>query len=948
MLAESGDAIQIRALKRYASDYELARRPLSKNPCKIYNKEKIAIIGAGPAGLTAAVDLIRLGYPVTVFEAKKDPGGMLRYGIPSYRLPDRILKREIDWIKSLGITIKTKEKIQNLKNLINKGFSAVLIAGGAPKSFPLGIEKENSKGVIDALDFLNKVNTKKPIKISGNVVVIGGGSTAFDAARSAVRLGAKKVILAYRRGIEEMPADKEEIQEAKDESVKIITLAIPNRIVVKDNKAVGIEFLKAKLGKPDSSGRRRPLPIPKSEFLIKANLIIPAIGAMPDIHPIGGVKVTTPKGVIEVTEKGKTAVDGIFAAGDVEMGPSSVVDAIGRGHNAARGIHEYLKGISIKKTEKLLQSVQIYLGPSICRKTSHFAKRKIKPGKTDSFDEVEGSFTDFQAVEEALRCFSCGPCYACPVCLPNCDNKQLIAEIGKTTLLVKAPLELSKNVTDKGSINFKLKVEDKIKSMKLHGLTSIVNPDICIGCGRCEEVCAYRAIKNVFSKNKQVVSQVDHNACASCSACVSECPSGAISQGYMSDDKILNRLSEENTQFNDVKALMSFWSTMTPVLQSKKGIIELMSTRKPSPSFFIRALSYTGRGLLFIKPDEITGSHYLPWEEHPDDVINRTWKLLESIGISPKRINYISKTKEDDPEKLIKKYSNELKKKHLENMHMPKIKKIKSPLGETIILLKIMSVNPDITPIDEFNNLKTVKKNKTAFFEGCIPLLNSIGVAHNFYDLSKTRSSIYYLIEKMNLDLGKINLICPSKGLLKNNSKNIREIVKKIEGKNITSYNKTKPKSIVIASPEAFISFSKNKKFGQIVKFPDLLLKNIDKKKLKQINLTVGIHHACKIDEDPFVNTIRKILNKIPGIKTVDLKDTCGQSGFEDLNANSKQKAINLMKKASDLGVDVILCTSPNCQAHLLLCHRQGSWRSIDIQITDIYSILNSSLNGDM
>ena len=949
ILAENGDAIQIRALKRYASDYELARRPLKVEPCKIIFKENIAIIGAGPAGLTAAVDLIRVGYPVIVFEAKKDAGGMLRYGIPPYRLPDRILKREIDWIKSIGVKIKTKEKIKNPSNLIKKGYSAVLIAGGATKSFPLGIKGEKSEGVVDALRFLSEVNTKKAKNISGNVVVIGGGSTAFDAARSAVRLGAKKVTLAYRRGIKEMPADKDEIQEAKEENVKIITLAIPEKIIVKNRKVKGIEFLKAKLGKPDESGRRRPEPIKNSQFTVDADLIIPAVGAMPDIGSINGMKVTTPKGIVEVFEKGKTVVKGVFAAGDIEMGPSSVVEAIGRGHNAAKGIHEYLKGIKIEKAEEFLQSIQINLGSSICRKSLHFPKKKIQPSKIDTFEEVEGSFTDFQAVEEASRCFSCGPCYACPVCLPNCDNKQLIAEIENTTLLVKSPLELSDEITKNGPINFTLKIEDKIKSMKLYGLTSFVNSDLCIGCGRCEEVCAYRAIKNIFSKNKQTVSQVDHNACASCSACVSECPSGAISQGYMSDDDILRRLSEKKTPYLGVKGLMSFWSTITPILGGNEGIVELMSTRKPSPSFLIRALATTGKGLLIIKPDEITGSHYLPWEEHPDLIINRTWKLLESIGISKYRIKYEELPKGINPREILEKFSKEIKNKKIKNLTIPNVDSINSPLGKYIAILRIMSVEPDIKPVDEYNNLKPVKINKPAFFEGCIPLINNVGVAHNFYDMSKTREAIYHLIKIMDLNLGKINnFICPSKSLLNIKSPDIKNIVEKINKNNIKSYKKAKPNSMYIATPEAFNSFSKSKDFGKILKFPDLLLKNINKIRLNPLKLTIGLHHACNLDNDSFKNIVKNILKKIPGIKIVELKGCCGQSGFENLNAKSKHKAVSLMKDAKRLGVDLILCTSPNCQSHLLLCNREGSWRDVDIEISDIYSLLLCSYNGDI
>jgi len=905
------------------------------------------VIGAGPAGLTAAVDLIRLGYPVTVFEEKNDPGGMLRYGIPPYRLPDRILKREIDWIKGLGVRIRNKEKIEDPAKLLDKDYSAVLIAGGAPKSFPLGIEGENADGVIDALVFLKELNTGKLKKIKGNTVVIGGGSTAFDAARSSIRLGAEKVVLAYRRGIEEMPADLQEIKEAQEEKIEIITLAIPKRIIVKHRKVVGIEFLKAKLGKLDVSGRRQPVPISNSEFIVDADLIITAVGAMPDVGSVGGVKVTTSRGVVEVAEDSKTVVEGIFAAGDVEMGPASVVDAIGRGHNAARGIHEYLSGIS--KTEEIVNSLQIYLGSPISSKNVYKTKKKIKPVRPSSFEEVEGAFNDFEAVEEASRCFSCGPCYACPVCLPNCDNKQLIAEIENITLLIKAPPKLSKEITENGPIVLKLKAKGKTKSIKLFSLTSFVDQSICIGCGRCEEVCAYRAIKNVFSKNKRIVSQVDHNSCASCSACVSECPSGAITQGYMSDDAILKRLTKVTTPVDGVKALMSYWSIPSPVLGAYDGVVELMSARKASPSFLIKALSITKRGLILVKPDKATGSHYLPWEEHPDDVVHRTLILLKSMGISPDRIHYRDLPKGTTPVKLLEAFSEELDKKRLNKLSIPSIESIKSPLGESIALLRIMAVNNDIKPIDEFNNLPSVKSSNVAFFEGCLPLLNNIGIAHNFYDLSSTRNAIYRLIEKLKLDFGNIQgFSCPSKGLSSTKTPGLVEIVKKIESKNIKAYKRAKPKSIVVGTPEAFSSLSKEKQFGKIISLPEVLLNKIKTRDLKQVNLRIGIHHACKMEKDPFIEPVRKILKKIPGVKIIELKGICGQSAFENLNGESKQKAVNLMKEASEKNADVILCTSPYCEAHLKLCHREGSWRNVDIELTDIYNALHSSLIGEL
>ena len=873
---------------------------------------------------------------------------MLRYGIPPYRLPDRILKREIDWIKGIGVKIKTGVKIDDPSNLFKKGFSAVLIAGGAPKSFPLGIEGENAEGVVDALLLLKEINSGHRKKITGNVVVIGGGSTAFDAARSAIRLGAKKVTLAYRRGIEEMPADKEEIEAAQLEHVDILTLAIPKRIIVEDNKVSGVEFFKAKLGESDETGRKKPIKIRNSEFIIKADFVIPAIGAMPDVGPIGGAKVTTSKGVIKVVEDGKTVVEGVFAAGDVEMGPSSVVDAIGRGHEAARGIDAYLRGTVIPEKEEMIKNIQIHLGSPVSH-SIHKTRRKALGGKYTSFDEVEGSLTEFEAVEEASRCFNCGPCYSCPVCLPNCKNKQLIAEINDKTFLVKAPPSLSKELTDKGPSLFKIRSEKPVKSMKLYSLTSQVDPDLCIGCGRCEEVCAYRAIKNIIIKDKRTISEVDHDSCASCSACVSECPAGAISQGYMSDDEILKRIENKKTSYEGVKALMSYWSTILPTFGEYDGVIELMSGRKPSPSFLIRALARSGRGILVIKPDKVTGSHYLPWEEEPSEVIQQTWNLLRLIGVSPDRIQYKELNKDQDPSNLLEEFAKDLDKKNLDKMFIPIPKTIKSPFGESITLLRIMSANPDVKPSDDYADLSIMKPGMDAFFEACLPLLHRVGEAQKLYNLRETRLSIFKIIKKLKINVGLIQgLSCPSKGLLDTEIKGINQIVSKIASNNDKVYSKFKPKKLLLPTPESFLTFSKEKKLGEILSFPDELYKIAKKyKKFNPVNKTVAIHHACQLEEDPFYDSVKRLIKLIPGVKIVHLdKAKCGNNGFQELNGESKKYAINILNKASEKNADMVICTSPYCESHLMLCQREGSWRTVDVEITDIYKLILSSLEG--
>ena len=947
--SEEGDCISIRALKRYASDYELARRSLVMRSCeKIFDK-KIAIIGAGPAGLSAAVDLIRMGYFVCVFEEKSDPGGMLRYAIPPYRLPDRILKREIDWIKELGVKIRTGLRIDDPCSLLEKGYSAVLIACGAPKSFMLGIEGENAEGVIDALLFLNTVNTDTSKKIIGKVVVIGGGSTAFDAARSAIRLGAQKVTLVYRRGFEEMPAEHEEIEDAKKERIEIVTLAIPKKIVVKLGKVAGIEFFKAKLGKEDDSGRRRPIPIQNSEFVINADIIIPAVGAKPDVKSMKDALFTTPQGRIKVEEYGHTKIKGVFAAGDVETGPSSVVEAIGRGHEAAKGIDAYLRGANLSKKEFLKKTIPIVLKKQKYSKSLYSPKRLEKKERITSFKEVEKSFAEFEAVEEAARCFTCGPCSSCVVCLPNCEHKQVIAQIKDTTFLLKVPSQLSFEVAKKGKSDFMIKTDGKNNTIQLFNLTATVDSTLCISCGRCEEVCSYKAIRNVFKKNEATVAEVSHNACASCSACVSVCPSGAISQGFMSDDEILSRLEKKKTPYMGVKALMSYWTTSSPAFGVYDGVVEVMSARKPSPSFLIHALARSGRGVLLIGPDEQTGSHYLPGEDQPFNIVQRAKSLLRLIGISPDRIQYVAVKNDTYPSRFLKEFSSSLDHKKLNKLSIPSLQFNTNPLNESIHLLRILGANPDIKSSDDFISPPHAKQGNVAFFEGCLPMLHIIGDTHKLFDLGPTRQAIHTLIKKLRISNGVIEgFSCPSKGLLQIKTERIKEIVSKISEKNLQAIKKVNPTKFIIGTPEAYVSLSGDKKYSNISAIPDELLKIIKSKKLTPVKKVVAIHHACAMETDPFYEATKKILNNIPGITTVELKGVCGHTGFEQINRETKESALLLLKEAENKGADMIVCTSPYCESHLLMNQRRGSWRDVDIEITDIYRLLLLSLEGDI
>jgi len=310
--------------------------------------EKIAIIGSGPAGLTAAYELIKKGYLVTVFESMPEPGGMLRKCIPEYRLPKTVLDTEIKRIKKLGVEIRTNVTVGKdltIDDILQRDYKAIFIATGAHKSRKLGVEGEGLKGVLHALDFLRDVNLGKKVKLGDRIAVLGGGNVAIDAARTALRLRSKEVNILYRRSREEMPANPWEVKEAESEGVKIQFLVAPKRILGKDGQVAAVECIRMRLGEPDESGRRRPIPIEGSGFTADLDAVILAIGEAPDLSFL-------PKGM-EVAEENtitvnpftmETSLAGIFAGGDAVSGPATVIEAIVAGKRAAVSIDRYLKG----------------------------------------------------------------------------------------------------------------------------------------------------------------------------------------------------------------------------------------------------------------------------------------------------------------------------------------------------------------------------------------------------------------------------------------------------------------------------------------------------------------------------------------------------------------------------------------------------------------------------
>jgi NADH-quinone oxidoreductase subunit F len=409
--------VAICALKRFAADYDLnSYAPYRPPVAKSIQEEKVAIIGAGPAGLTAAYFLARKGYKVTVFEALPVAGGMLAVGIPEYRLPKDVLNAEIKAITDLGVEVKLNTalgKDVTTGQLFAQGYKAILMATGAHKGQKLGVPGEDFEGAIDGVTFLRNLNLKKAVKAEGNIVVIGGGNVAIDAARSALRLGASEVSILYRREKEDMPANEEEITEAEKEGVKIYTLVAPKRIISENGKVSGIECGRMSLGKFDQSGRRRPETVPGSEFMLDIDMVIAAIGQTPDTSYLNGDGIKIAKnGTFNVELKTlATTKEGIFAAGDNVRGPATVVEAIADGKRAAMAIDKYLGGDGVLKDayrDELLKMIVSYDEEAYQKERDKVEVPSIPLSERyKNFKEVVLAYPVKMAVEEAKRCLHC-------------------------------------------------------------------------------------------------------------------------------------------------------------------------------------------------------------------------------------------------------------------------------------------------------------------------------------------------------------------------------------------------------------------------------------------------------------------------------------------------------------------------------------------------------------
>ena len=423
------ETVHIRGIKRFFSDHYYDEHPEPEyGPVENQLATKVAIVGSGPAGLSAAFYLARKGHQVTIFEAETQPGGMLRTGIPAYRLPNETVDRDIKNVTSLGVDIQCNTRIESAASLKKQGFDAVFVATGASDENKIGVEGEDLEGVMGCMKFLRETKIGDAPDINGKtVMVVGGGNSAMDPARSAIRMGAKKVIICYRRGRDEMPAHDWEIEGAIDEGVELMLLATPKRFIGSNGKLEAVECLKMELGEPDASGRRRPVAVEGSETRIPVDLAILAIGLKPSTTGFAD-EMEHEWGLLKSDEKTLQTKDpSIFAGGDCVTNPTMIVNAIGQGRRAAFYIDLHLKGESLDApfdTDFLLEKTD---KDTVLEESKGFKPRSpvLQPmmpleERKQTFDCYESVMTEEEARQEAHRCMNCGECSQCMECVNVC------------------------------------------------------------------------------------------------------------------------------------------------------------------------------------------------------------------------------------------------------------------------------------------------------------------------------------------------------------------------------------------------------------------------------------------------------------------------------------------------------------------------------------------------
>lgn len=458
------ERIAVNALERFVADYDQSTEAPFVPEVKPATGHKVAIVGGGPAGLSAAYYLAIGGHEVAIFDANPQLGGMLRYGIPEYRLPKTILDKEIATIINLCREIRYNVSLGGdftIEGLKRKAYEAIFISIGARVNQRMGIDGEDLPGVLPGIKFLWDVAVGNKVALGRKVVVIGGGNTAVDAARTEMRLGAEEVTILYRRSREEMKAIPEEVDEIEQDGGHLQLLADPIKVNSKDGRIDSLECIRMMLGEPDSSGRRRPQPVAGSEFTLKVDTVIAAIGQTIDASGLPKGMLSTTK-YVEVNQATmETSVDGVFAGGDCVSGPATVVEAVAAGRRAAISINQYLSGQSVVSLERPYRQAKGEISEITVNASEEVTPQpRVKmpilspAGRKSNFNEIKRGFTEEMAKREAERCLQCGACFLCWLLCPD------------------------------GAIS----IQDGKKKLE-------VDHDLCKACGICAKECPLKAIE---------------------------------------------------------------------------------------------------------------------------------------------------------------------------------------------------------------------------------------------------------------------------------------------------------------------------------------------------------------------------------------------------------------------------------------------------------------------
>ncbi|MBC7231816.1 MAG: FAD-dependent oxidoreductase [Chloroflexi bacterium] len=602
--------IAIRALKRFAIEFGGDR--MIQEEARTTYSEKVAVVGSGPAGLAAAYYLRKLGYPVTIFEAHSALGGMLRVGIPQYRLPREVLDIEVQRLTQMGVEIRTNTRVVSLDLLFELGYKAVFITVGAHQGLRLGIEGEESPGVVDGATFLREVNLGFQPSVGTSVAAVGGGNVAIDAARTALRLGAKEVKILYRRTRAEMPADPAEIEQALEEGVEICFLVAPIKIT-RENKRLRVTCIRFELGETDASGRPRPVPIQGSEFDMEFDTLITAIGQAPripeDFHlRIGKGSTIQVDPVTLLTNR-----PGVFAGGDAVTGPATVTQALAAGRQAAQRIDEYLRH-KYPLPQKEKPPIAKDLLPKtieVIRKAHRLEPERLAPQeRVQGFRPIELIYDWQSAVDEARRCLRCG----------------MGAEI--------------------------------------------LFQDRCATCLNCLRVCPY----HVPYLDENGTIQIPADQCQACGICVAECPAQAIVLRKPRDrryiDEELHHVFSTAKQSGFRPLIVSFacqyglfgtgtLSGLWKEAQASISIVPVLCVATVEPEHILRAFEMGAEGVFVAGCGEQCAredTHF--WVRQRVEKVRRA---LGQMGLEPERIQAFNvRVKEEDPVQRLHQFTEQI------------------------------------------------------------------------------------------------------------------------------------------------------------------------------------------------------------------------------------------------------------------------------------------------